>query len=317
MLICAKNEKQNLVELIPQLQNQSVEFDLLVVDDFSTDDSLSFLDTSVNDYSNLKFISASKDIPGKKQALKDGVKSIQEGFIVLTDADCRPASSDWIKSMASSLNEKDMVLGFSPYKKSSGFLNRWIRYESILTAIQYLSYALNGNPYMGVGRNLMYKKAIVEEGALLDEKINLASGDDDLLVNQLANKENCTIQIDPKSWVYSEPKHSWSSYFRQKRRHMSTATSYKFSHQFMLSLFSASWILFYVMLVLFAIKMMWLEIFILFLVRWISSYLSITKLFPKLGEKKMILHWFYLDPLTAIYFLIFSIFALAPQSSRW
>lgn len=317
ILICAKNEEENLKELLPQLQNQNSKSDILIVDDFSTDASISFLDASANEFSEVKYTSCSQDIPGKKQALIDGLKNVDDGLILLTDADCRPASNDWSKLMSTAINDKGIVLGYSPYKKTKGFLNRWIRYEAILTAIQYLSFALNARPYMGVGRNVLYRKSFIKNAEILIENMNLASGDDDLLINNLANKDNTTIQIASDAWTYSAAKTSWGSYFSQKRRHMSTASSYKFSDQLILLLFSISWILFYLTTIVLFIKGYWHQALLLLIIRWLSTYLAVSPLFKKLNGKDCIAHWWYLDPLTALYFSIFSIFALIPQRNKW
>lgn len=317
VLICAKNEEENLKELLPHLFEQKLQSNILIVDDFSEDNSTAFLDASANRSSLLKYINSSSDIPGKKLALIDGLKNIKDGLILLTDADCRPASAHWSKLMSSALGEKEIVLGFSPYKKSSGFLNRWIRYEAILTAIQYLSFALNGRPYMGVGRNVLYKKTLVNNGEVLEKSIDLASGDDDLLINSLATKSNTTIQIDPNSWTFSSPKSSWSEYFKQKRRHVSTASSYKFIDQIMLLLFSISWISFYLCIAILFCKTYWWAALALLIFRWISTYFAITPLFSKLNGSDCISHWWYLDLFTAFYFLIFSIFAIIPQRNKW
>jgi len=246
ILICAKNEENNLKHLIPDLIQQGGQAQILVVDDFSEDNTLSILSAYANDYPKLKYFSASKNIKGKKQALMEGLAKVDTKWVLLTDADCRPSSFQWSRKMLAAAQNKDLVLGFSPYKKSNGFLNRWIRYEAVLTAIQYFSYSLSGNTYMGVGRNLLYAKNAVGSGGQLLANIDLHSGDDDLLVNAIANEENVAIQLDPESWVYSEPQKKWSAYFNQKRRHMSTASRYKLSHQILLVLFSVSWILFYV-----------------------------------------------------------------------
>lgn len=317
ILVCAKNESSNLQKLIPSLLSQNHKESILIVDDFSTDDSLSILDASANENSALNYLSCSKNIPGKKQALMDGLSAIKDGSILLIDADCNPASDDWSRLMSNAASEKEIVLGFSPYEKTSGFLNRWIRYEAILTGIQYLSFALMGRPYMGVGRNLLYKKQLVHKGERLKESMHLASGDDDLLINKLANKSNYTIQITPKSWVYSKAKTSWKDYFNQKRRHMSTASSYKFSDQLMLLLFSVSWILLYACIVLLFVSGFWLQAVVILILRWITSYLMVIPLFTKLDGKDCIAHWWYLDPFTALYFLIFSIFAIIPQRNNW
>ena len=317
ILVCAKNEYQKLKKLIPILIEQSGKPKVLIVDDFSEDDSLKLLSASANDFPHLDYISASKNIKGKKQALMDGLAHVKTKWVLLTDADCNPASDHWATGMMSATKAKDLILGFSPYEKTSGFLNRWIRYEAVLTAIQYLSYSLIGKTYMGVGRNLLYSKAFVQSGKILETHIDIQSGDDDLLVNSLTSDKNVGIQLDPDSWVYSEPKKSWKTYINQKRRHLSTASRYKRSHQLMLLLFSVSWILLYV--VIFTLPFIGLGFYalLLLLIRLLSTYLSNYKLFPKLGLGDSIAHWWYLDPCTAVYFLFFSIFAILPQKEAW
>jgi len=195
ILICAKNEEQNLKQLIPALVQQSLHAQILVVDDFSDDDTATFLSACANKYPNLNYHSASKNIKGKKQALMDGLAQVKTKWVLLTDADCIPNSDQWSNKMLGAVKTKDMVLGFSPYKKTKGFLNRWIRYEAVLTAIQYFSFSLIGKTYMGVGRNLLYTKSAVQSGQQLMSSIDLHSGDDDLLVNAIANEENVAIQL--------------------------------------------------------------------------------------------------------------------------
>ena len=317
ILICAKNELKNLQSLLPSLFNQSIETNILVVDDFSTDDSIVYLSASANEFEKLDYISASKNIPGKKQALMDGLQEIDDDFVLLTDADCIPASKDWAKLMTAGSSANEIILGYSPYRKKTGFLNRWIRFEAILTAIQYLSYALQGNPYMGVGRNILYKKSLIKNADELSSNLDLASGDDDLLVNALATKTNTGIQIDQNAWTYSDAKSTWKEYFKQKRRHMSTASSYKTEDQIKLLLFSVSWILLYLCLIILFLQAHWIAAVTILCIRLISTYISVIPLFSKLDGKDCISHWWYLDPLTAVYFSIFSIFAIFPQRNKW
>ena len=317
ILICAKNEASRLKTLIPTLFQQSIPCNILVVDDFSDDDTLSLLSAYANNFPSFKYISASKNTRGKKQALMDGLAEVNTNWVLLTDADCLPTTNQWAELMLNAAQSKELVLGYSPYRKTSGFLNRWIRYEAVLTAIQYFSFSLIGKTYMGVGRNLLYAKAAVNSGEKLLKNIDLNSGDDDLLVNAIATEKNVAIQLDPDSWTISEPKQDWKSYFNQKRRHMTTASRYKTSHQLMLLIFSSSWILFYLCIInlLFSGKLLYVAI--LLLIRLISTYSTNYKLFPKLGLKDSLTHWWYLDPSTAVYFLFFSIFVLLPQKESW
>ena len=316
ILICAKNEETNLKHLIPKLIHQSQAM-ILVVDDFSDDNTISILSAYANEYTRFDYITASKNIKGKKQALMDGLSQVKTDWVLLTDADCVPVSDQWSQKMLSVAKGKDLVLGFSPYLKTKGFLNRWIRYEAVLTAIQYFSYSLVGKTYMGVGRNLLYAKSAVHSGRQLLKNIDLPSGDDDLLVNAIANDQNVAIQLDPDSWVYSEPKNSWKSYIRQKRRHHTVASRYKKNHQVYLLLFSISWIFLYISIVYFFVIGNHLYAILLLVPRLITTYFSVLKLFPKLGLKDSIAHWWYLDPITAFYFLFFSIFAILPKKETW
>src|SRR5690606_12086614 len=101
---------------------------------------------------------------GKKYAITLGIKAAKYDWILLTDADCRPNTNQWINAISSRfVGDKDFVLAYSAYEQRAGFLNLFIRFETLFTAIQYIAYALAGNPYMGVGRNLAYRKAVFLE----------------------------------------------------------------------------------------------------------------------------------------------------------
>src|SRR5690606_34092381 len=157
---------------------------------------------------------------GKKFALSLGIKAAQYEHLVFTDADCVPESSDWLTHMAGAFSGgKEIVLGYSPYLRRAGMLNALIRFETFHTAMSYLSYALKGKPYMGVGRNMAYTKSLFFRGKGFASHMHIASGDDDLFVNQNATPHNTTICIHPEAHVWSEPKTTFSAYARQKTRH--------------------------------------------------------------------------------------------------
>ena len=243
IIICARNAAKELQQFLPQiLAQKDLLFEVIVVNDHSSDNSAQIILDFQNNYPNLQLINESdKELPGKKQALSKGILAAQYEFLLLTDADCFPSSLFWAKSMASLFSEKDQViLGFSPYQKEKQLINYFIRFETVYTATQYLSFALAGAPYMGVGRNLAYAKALFLKNQGFENHLHLASGDDDLFVNQVANQRNTQINIDPASFVYSIPKRSWKSYYNQKRRHLTTATSYRPLHQVLLAILAAS-----------------------------------------------------------------------------
>ncbi len=247
VIICAHNEAENLRKNLPKILEQDYpEFEVIVVNDNSSDKTLDVLLDFKKKYPTLCIINRtyrkSHEV-GKKFALAQGIETAQHELLLLTDADCQPSTNQWLAQMQSKIVPPiAIVLGYSPYFRyeEDGFLNLFIRFETVYTAIQYFSFALWGKPYMGVGRNLMYKKTLYRKVNGFKSHEHVASGDDDLFINAIAHLNNTIINLDERTFVYSKPKRSWRSYFRQKSRHLTTSTSYRFQHQVLLGLLSAS-----------------------------------------------------------------------------
>ncbi|WP_306642443.1 glycosyltransferase [Sanyastnella coralliicola] len=259
IVICAKNEEKNLRDLVPLLMEQDhPDFELIIVDDSSWDDTLTTLNAYQVRYPKLHVVALNEDIQrmrGKKFALTMGIKAAKNDIVLLTDADCIPDSKSWAQKMALPFTNQDVevVLGFSPYATHSGFLNKVIRFDTVQIAIQYLSYALVGAPYMGVGRNMAYRTATFFDNSGFKNHMHLASGDDDLFISEVAKKKNTHVTLDPDTFVLSEPKSTWQSWFHQKRRHFTTATEYKFGIKIILGLWPLSFMLMWVTAVLLAV----------------------------------------------------------------
>lgn len=232
IIIAAANELENLKELLPLLDQQDYpEFEIVLADDRSNDGTYDYLLFNKDHIKHLNFLRI-KDLPehftAKKYAVTMAIKKSKYEYLLFTDADCRPESTNWIKQMVSQLSaEKEIVLGFSPYTQYLGKLNELIRYETFQTAIQYLSFALARIPFMGVGRNMMYKKSLFWMNKGFASHQGLLSGDDDLFVNAAATKDNVAICIEPMAHVLSEPKLTWKDWIIQKRRHLSVGKRYK------------------------------------------------------------------------------------------
>ena len=243
VIICAHNEAENLRHYLPKLLEQDYDnFEVIVVDDQSIDNSMAILLEFQKKYPILHLIfESNKELPGKKRALSKGILAAKNEILLLTDADCFPISSYWIKTMVAHYSaQTPIVLGYSPYQKENSWLSFFIQYETVYTATQYFSFALSGLPYMGVGRNLAYAKKIFIEQNGFQKHLHIASGDDDLFISQATERHSATINLDARSFVYSIPKKSWKSYYYQKRRHLSTASSYRPVHQFLLGLLAWS-----------------------------------------------------------------------------
>ena len=245
VIICAKNEAQNLKQNLPRILNQNYRsFEVIVVNDGSTDDTENILLKLNIKYPNLRVVNTidkPTESVGKKYALAKGIDTAKHDVLLLTDADCLPAGTQWLQKMQSMIaNEVTIGLGYSPYQKTAGWLNRFIRFETVYTAIQYMSFALIGMPYMGVGRNLIYRKQLFDQAGGFQSHEKIASGDDDLFINQVATLHNTRIVLDPDTFVFSQGEKTWTAYFRQKARHYTTGKHYKLQHIILLGLLSLS-----------------------------------------------------------------------------
>ena len=256
VLICARDEAHNLKKYLPIVCEQvyPTDYEVLVVNDLSEDDTMETLFDLGRKYQHLDYRTIpeqAKVLKGKKFALTIGVKAAKYPNVILTDADCYPSSPFWLQKMAACFSDKkNIVLGFGAYEKRSGFLNTLIRYETFMSGMSYLSFAKAGMPYMGVGRNLAYTKPVFFSTNVFVKKPQLASGDDDLLVNAVATGKNTAVCIDKEGFTVSGPKLTWDEWLFQKRRHVSTAAHYKFVHKALLALFQLSHVLFYLTLIL-------------------------------------------------------------------
>jgi biofilm PGA synthesis N-glycosyltransferase PgaC len=240
VVICARNEKENLIKYLPSILSQNYpEFEVVLVNDRSWDGTDAFLTALAPQHANLKIVTigeGEKFIAGKKFAVTMGIKAAKYDWLVFTDADCQPESANWLMGMQQPLSDETaIVLGYSPYFKKRGLLNSLIRFETFFTAVNYLSFALKGMPYMGVGRNLAYQKALFFKSKGFASHMHIPSGDDDLFVNANANRRNTEIRINPATHVWSAPKNSFISYLRQKKRHLGAGKLYKRKHQWILS----------------------------------------------------------------------------------
>lgn len=231
VIICARNEDDNLTEFLPKILMQNYpEFEVVVVNDCSIDNTENVIDEFAKIFPNLKKVTIKEDDyykHGKKFAVMVGIKGTKYENLLFTDADCFPANENWLKDMASGfVNKKEIVLGYGAYKKDLGFLNKLIRFDTFLIAANYLSAAIKGRAYMGVGRNLAYKKDLFYKQKGFSKHYHITSGDDDLFINQACTNENTNVVITQNAITYSIAKTTFSDWKRQKQRHLTTAPHY-------------------------------------------------------------------------------------------
>jgi len=308
VIICAKNEAENLKDFIPSILEQNyTDFEVILVNDASIDDTLEVMESFEKLDPRVRLVDV-KNIEAfwgkKKYALTLGIKKAKNSALLFTDADCRPESNMWISEMASNFRDnKTIVLGYGGYLKNKGsFLNKLIRYETLLTAIQYFSFAKWGIPYMGVGRNLAYTSQEFYAQNGFATHLHIKSGDDDLFVNQAGTEENTAITFNRASITRSIPKTSFSTWILQKRRHISTANFYKKKHKFLLASFYLSQIGFWVLLTsLLILNIYWPIVIGILVLRLLIQYTVYYKSAKKLDEMDLL----WLIPFLEV-FLIFT-----------
>lgn len=293
LLVCAKNEAENLKAHIPAwLAQDHPNYEIILINDASVDDTLEVMESFAEQDPRIKIVNVENNEAfwgNKKYALTLGIKRATNERMIFTDADCFPASPQWLSLMSASFTDRThLVLGYGAYNKGKGLLNRLIRFETLMTAVQYLSYAKAGNPYMGVGRNLGYTSTLYYAHNGFMSHIKIASGDDDLFVNETANKWNTATCTLPEAFTYSIPKTKWADWLRQKRRHYTTSKYYKPKHKWMLGAYYLFNLLFWIVAPFVLISDYWEIGLGILLFRLLVQYVIIGKAAKKLKESNLI-----------------------------
>jgi glycosyltransferase involved in cell wall biosynthesis len=312
VIVCARDEAANLAKNLPGVlvQTYPTTHEVIVVNHNSQDETPYFLEELRKTFKNLQIVNLTqeaKGIPGKKYPLSIGIKEAKHEILLLTDADCVPATEFWMQKMQDAYEEgTEIVLGYGAYYKKPGLLNKLIRFDTFHSALQYLSYAMAGIPYMGVGRNLSYKKALFFKHKGFSSINHVASGDDDLFISLAANRKNTTVVIDNDAFTLSEPRKTFGSWVRQKTRHYSTGKYYKPVHKFFLGMYSFTHFIFYPLFVASMFFYDWRIVLGIFLVRFILQAIVYYKSMQKLNEKDLFAWWWLLDIWMFFYYLVFA-----------
>ena len=324
VIICAKNEEENLKAFLPLILEQNYpNFEVVLVNDASRDNSLDVMQHFSRIYDNVKIVNVQNNEAfwaNKKYALTLGIKASKHPYLLFTDADCKPKSNNWIREMTSQFNsEKHLVLGYGAYSKiKSSLLNKFIRFETMLTAMQYFSLAKLGVPYMGVGRNLAYTKKQFFDASGFMSHMHVKSGDDDLFVNEIANQKNTAICLSSDSFTLSIPKTSFKDWVQQKKRHITTANLYKSNHKFILASFYFSQLGFWLLgILLLLVLYKWKIVLTLFLFRIAIQYLVFYGNSKKLDEKDLVFLVPFLDFFLVAFQLTIFISNLFSKPKHW
>ena len=322
VVVCGYNEASYWQKLVDKLLQQDYpNYEIVLVDDQSSDNT-KFIFNQWENHPKIKLVRINQEIKkgvGKKFALTLGIKATKYEHLLLTDADCLPTSNQWISKMAGCFSEdKQIVLGYGAYEKRKGLLNKLIRFDTFQVALQYFSYALLGIPYMGVGRNLAYKKSLFFDNKGFASHIHIPSGDDDLFIQEVANKNNVAIMDSYKSKTISVPSETFKQWIHQKSRHLSTSKFYKKKHQFLLAIFGLSkalfWLTFILMLSL-QVAIKWA--LIIFFVRLLVQALVYFPLMKKTEENDLFLFLPILELFYLFLSLIFMFSSITKKQKFW
>ncbi len=323
VIICARDEAANLAKNLPGalVQDYNSTHEVIVVDDNSFDETKYLLEEIKKEFKQLHIVELTQEakmIHGKKFPLSMGIKAAKYEILLMTDADCVPASEHWINSMQHVYDdETEIVLGYGAYHKKEGMLNTLVRWETFHSALQYMSYALAGATYMGVGRNLSYKKAVFFRHKGFSAHNNILGGDDDLFINAAATKTNVKINTDADSFTLSDAPVTWSQWRTQKSRHYSTSKYYKPLHKFLLGLYALSQFLFYPVTIVAAIFYCWQSALIIFAVQLIWQTIIFSKTMKRLGEKDLFPFFILLEMWMFIYYIMFAPSVVRKAKPTW
>jgi len=324
IVICARNEAHNLEKNLALILNQDYpEYEVIVVNDCSEDNTADLLEDFERRYPRLKITHIQKDAKfthGKKLALTIGIKAASHEWLVLTDADCSPGSEKWISGMQKNFSKKtSIVLGYGAYKKEKSLINNYIRFDTFFIALQYFGFSMAGRPYMGIGRNLAYRKSLFFENKGFAAHRKLTSGDDDLFINQVATRENTKVEFSPDTHTYSEAKQTFRTWINQKKRHLTTGSSYNFRTKILLAAELISRIFFYILFILLLLDMKFLYVVLGVFIFRVFTMLTIFKAgMSRLREKNLFvpsLFYDILSPYINLTLVISNIFTSSPP--RW
>ncbi|MGC1391610.1 MAG: glycosyltransferase [Bacteroidales bacterium] len=301
IIICARNEAENLRKFLPSVLEQDYpDFEVIVVNDCSEDNSYEILGKYLTEYPNLRISIVNKDpkfTHNKKFAQFIGIKAAKNEILLFTDADCRPESDKWLEGMASHFDDRNnFVLGYGGYFIEKGLLNKYIRYDSMTIAMQYLGMAIRGIPYMGVGRNLAYRRSVFFINKGFGSHNHVVSGDDDLLVNTIATGKNTSVEFRKETHTRSVPCSGINEWITQKKRHLTTAPYYKFRDKFILVTEPLTRLLFYTsFVVLLSFTFLWPWVLVVFGLRVITQFIVFTLVQKKLNEPGLLAYLLFFD----------------------
>lgn len=323
VIICARDEADEIERNLPGilLQQYRSTHEVVVVNDNSRDDTKYLLDGLYKDFKQMHIVELKQEamhIPGKKFPLSVGIKSAKYEILLLTDADCIPSSEHWLRIMQDAFAPGiEIALGYGKYKKRKGLLNWLVRFDAFHTALQYFSLALAGKPYMGVGRNLAYRKELFFRNKGFASHHHLPGGDDDLFINACANEFNTAVVLDPDAFTLSTPPRRWKDWMRQKNRHNATGRYYKMKDRWRLGFYLSSHFLYYPLLLASFLSFDWKVVLGIYAFRMCVQGIIFYRSMKKLEESDLFSFFWLWDIWMCFYYLLFASSLWKKSKKQW
>lgn len=236
IVVAARNEEVNIARLLESLihlEYPKEKFEIIIVNDRSTDSTHALIEKYSATYSLIKSVTITEntsDLPNKKHALSVGISLAKNDIIALTDADCIVPST-WLTEISQQFTDDvGVVAGYSPYTVllNNNFLNSFLWYEELKNSVMAAAAAGLAAAYMCTGRNFSYRKKVYEEVGGFEKIKRSISGDDDLFL-QLVQQEtqwNIRYMTSPQSFVYTKPPANFAQFVHQRVRHISASKFY-------------------------------------------------------------------------------------------
>ncbi len=323
VIICAKNEDENLTEFLPKvLEQEYPEFEVIVVNDCSTDNTENVIDEFARIFPNLRKANIKEDAyykHGKKFAMLVGIKAAKYDHLLFTDADCYPVSKQWISEMMAGFSEgKEIVVGYGAYDKQPGFLNKLIRFDAFMIGMQFLSAAIRNKPYMGVGRNLAYTKELFFRHKGFSTHYHIASGDDDLFVSEAGTATNTNVCVHPEAITVSRSRSKFRDWRMQKARHLTTAPLYtpQAKARITFNYFSQYFFLIALIALAFSMRSVLLIPILLFL-KVVVQLIVLNKASKKMRERDLLAGSALYELILLFIYPIFHVTKLFYRANRW
>lgn len=323
IIICARNEDHNIVDFLPMIFEQNYpEFEVVVVNDCSWDNTGDILNEFAKKHANLRIVTIKENenhAHGKKVALMMGIKGATHEHLLLTDADCKPSSKDWLRHMMQQFTtDTELVIGYGAYEKQKGFINKIIRFDTFVIALQYLSFAFARRTYMGTGRNLAYKKSLFFKMKGFASHYHIESGDDDLFVNEAATRKNTRVELSVDSFTISRVKKTMKDWIRQKRRHVITFKQYRFGSKFRLMALSISQYLYFLtFIIVLILQFQPILVLSMFGLRLIMQLLVFNKSMKVLAEKDLLVLSPLIELILMVLYPLITLSNLLMRKNNW